>query len=263
MTLKKPKTGLKAGAAVKVELFPSCKENIKNSDPYATTQFRFSPCSKIEKGATKQLTDLIGCREGLIGRVKRHYNGEVPLPGYSTEKTTLLAYANPGKLTKDYSGWLANTVATSVALANHFEDLCGWLKTKSFIGDLDVKTAGIIYVFQGSRWWSTAPQTLSLYLLLLRLGRRNDMKALGKTFSTNDLIKALKKGEKNNDELDSYYLKRVEQWPLFLKNRAKVFSKRKFSTNFAESSSTDGIYRLTDGDIEDDLIKSRFEKLLK
>jgi hypothetical protein len=262
MALKKtPKVGLKSGSTVKVELHSSCKKTMEGTDPYATNQFRFSPCSKIVKGTTKQLCSLIGCREGYVGSIKRHYNGENPMPDYSTEKTTIMAYANPGSQTKQYEQWVKNIVDTSVALVNHFEDMCGWAKTKAFKAELDVKSKGIVYVFQGSRWWSTAPSTLSLYLLLIRLGRREELQKLGKNFSTATLLKTLEKLE-GDGKSDGYYIQQVRKWPILLKNRAKIFSKRKFSTNFVEGASHDGIKRITNNEIQDNLIQTRFNNIL-
>jgi len=259
--VKKPSAGLKSGSTVKLTLHQNTREHMEKTDPYASTQFRFSPCSKIVKGATEQLTTLIGCREGYIGSIRRHYNGELLMPGYSTEKTTLLAYANPGSSTKQYEAWSKNTIAASLALVNHFEREYGWYLSKAFKAKLDVKSKGIVYIFQGSRWWSTAPMTVSLYLLLIRLGRRADVQALGNKFSTDVLVKTLIKNADKQSMTDGYYLKNVEKWPVLLKNRAKIFKSRKFETNFNSAGSSDGIFRLTRDETGDSVVQKRFNDL--
>jgi len=256
---------------VKDNLNDQCVFN--NTSAYANWSYNFAACSEIQKGKVKQLFSFHTCREGYVGSVMDLINGDNNRgKDYSTRKTTIMIWQHPGNDDRDKLPNFAEgkplkehtliALNTGIKLANRFADEGGWLKSKLYRVELPKSTRSIVYVIEGSRWWSTAPQTLSLYLLLIRLGRRPELRKIKPNTPMKTIIKTLNKMSKGGQ--DDYNIVSPELWPVLIKNRATIFRNRKFSTNFAKvGGSTDGVKCLTLGDCRDDTIQKRFNEAKK
>ena len=241
-----------------------------NTSPYASWCYNFAACSEIKKGEVRQLFDLCSCREAYIGRVIDLMKGGGNSEHYSTRKTTLFIWQHPGDNSsrgrptyakrETLENFTTEAMQTSIKIVNRFADEGGWLKSKLFRADLPKSTKSIVHVIEGSRWWSTAPQTLSLYLLLIRLGKRPELRKIKANTPMADVIKILNKMSGGGS--DDYHIVQPELWPVLIQNRAAIYRNRKFSTNFLRTSgSTDGLKYLTLGNCNDDTIQKRFDKL--
>ncbi len=244
-----------------------------NTGAYANWCYNFAACSEIKEGSVKQLCSFHTCREAYIGEVMNLINGENGNgEGYSTRKTTLMIWQHIGDNNKNKLPSFAEgkpleehtTIAlkAGIQIVNRFADEGGWLKSKLYRVKLPKSTKSIVHVIEGSRWWSTAPQTLSLYLLLIRLGRRPELRKIKINTPIKEVVKTLKKMSK--DGKDSYHIIKPELWPMLIRNRSDIYKNRKFSTNFSRvSGETDGLRCLTLGECGDTIIQKRFDKLKK
>jgi len=273
---KKKKSAGPQIPTVKLEIHPDSVAFLTESDnPYVKHGYSFAPASKIVKGTCRQLYTFGSCRDGYLSRLKNHHAGNSSfLDGYSTEKTTLMIHTSLGKANPDsgnstpegqsgnYHVWLAESVKAAVQIINAFERDAGWLRTKAYKAILPKKSKADVHVFEGSRWWSTSTHTLSMFMLLIRLGKRHEIKALGFKPTIDEVLTVLAKIEGRG--LDSYSLTNTNLWRILVKKRKKVYGNRKFSTNFSSvNSGNDGLRALVTHSSSDTVAQERFKELCR
>ncbi len=170
--------------AIKVQL----KAKIQD-DLYGHSGAKFAFCTKPDKNRkVAQIASLLGCREDLVDILRKRNNGK----GYKDldlRRTRLLIIlrvpfnTSASKLGQRRS--VANTqMQASLKLVNHYERKYGWALTRLYHADMgtlepnaktttprDVSPYIFGYVVVGSNKWMKSPHYMSLYALLLRLGR--------------------------------------------------------------------------------------------
>ena len=199
--------------------------------------------SKKEKDAPKSI-DLTHTR---IAIVRKHniqkINGKIVFPkkdGTDIGKTIDECYENDIK-------WMK----ASLRILNIVEKTQGWgLSQLKKVTDIDYcRNTGIgLFIFNSSVKWMRSPQLLSLYLLLIRLGRFHE------EFSNFEEFSDLKKVHKNilgkkvveySGNMDKQFFNRsFRMWELMLDNHRNLFFKKSLLKNHLESKSSWGIDEL-------------------
>lgn len=263
------------GPQVPTVKFEACPENEKsitnNTSPYASHGFCFAPCTRIEKGATQQVGMMHSCREGLISSLVTYCSNSGNSKMYdklATSKATIMVWTYAGKNNNDsipaghvgpHSTWIEASMKAGLRLVNHFERENNWLTSKLYRAVLPKNSGSFVYVVEGSRWWLTSPHTLSLMMLLIRLGKRAEIKALKKDASTQQIVKTIVGFHSGLDYSNAVH---AQKWPVLLKNRRAIYKDRKFfAGNFAKAGGGgDGIRVLTRGGASDKTVQNRFDE---
>ena len=261
---------------IKFKPHMDCSDIINGSvegsgDIYANHSFSFSACSEIKNNATEQLFEFHGCRETYIERIMSHFSGKTTINKLSTRKTTLMVWTSQGKNGADvvpngckgpHSSWILESMKAGLRLVNHFERENKWLKSKLYKAQLPEKSKSHVYIMEGSRWWLTSTHILSLYMLLIRLGKRGEVQEIRKNATTEEIINVIQAFKTGTDYTNVVH---AWKWPILLNNRRAIYKgRRTFSENFSEtSSSLEGIKRLTTGDAEDKVVRNRFAEFCK
>ena len=252
------------------------KTILESNRTYANHSYCFALCSEIKNKKTKQLMSLHSCRESCVGIVVNHFKGQnksLMMPDLSTRKTTVLIWTsfgqNDAKGAPDgckgpHSEWIVDSMRAGVRLLNCFERDNKWLKSKLYRVDLPGNPVGsFVHVIEGSRWWMTSPYTLSLFLLLIRLGKRPETKALRSNASMKSVMDMLESFRARG--FDYQNCANSWKWPILLKNRKAIFKGRKtFAENFKMAGGgVEGIRKLTAGGIADKVVYDRFDSFCK
>jgi hypothetical protein len=265
---------------------------------YTGPAYKFRWLDKMSGGAYQVLDVWHECRETFSARFKVVYDERYNFSS-SSDKGTLRymdrrkfrvlvhVYSSEKKTLDDFEG----DIKTAKRIVNIFEKYLGWSLTtvreakdkEGFYGKSSTKMKGnnraLGYVFVASSKWMRSPQLISLYLLLIRLGRLKDYLKDFKAFS--DLHKVVEKikGKDSNSayadrirrELGDYqtgndasYLCRMhEKLPLILDNVKEVFFKSTRAKNFRENAWNWGITSLLNSDRASKDIISRWKDIEK
>jgi hypothetical protein len=261
-----------ATVAKSVQLKPlAADKSLANS--YENSRFSWAACSDIKNGTIEQLTSVAGCREGFINLYKYLVeNGDKKL---CKRKTSLMVWLNKGgqrsptnpvdgkgaRLDVTYEVWMEKCMLTGLLLLNHFEKRSKWLNTKMYKVDHKLNDQ-IIYYFNGSRWWQFAPHSISLFCLLIRLGKFPALQSLRRNASNDTIIKALT--SLGGSTIDADYARGAGKWQVFLDNRREIYQGREFEDNWKlADGGREGIRRLTGREANDATIQRRFNEFLK
>lgn len=253
------------------------------NQPYTTNEkVSFSTCTEIKDGSARMLTCFVYCREGVIGHFSRFFSEKFDNEYRSDyndgklydhedmpkSKTSMAAHFSTGKKVRRRIKELDSYVERSVNLLNHYERRNKWGLSEVYKTKHDAGKADCIYLFKSSKWWMTSPHTLSLYMLLIRMGKNKIFDKVDKSTSNSELLSILKGA---NDEVhDSHRFSgdRPKAWNLFLDNRKEIYGKREQKNifTFSQDSYTvriDGISSLCSGNSQDRRVKEKFKELCK
>ena len=253
------------------------------NQPYSTIdKVAFSTCTEIKDGSASMLTSFIYCREGVIGHFCRFFSEKFDneyISDYNDGKlydhedmpknrTSMAAHFNTGKKVRRNIKEFDSYMERSVNLLNHYERRNNWALSEVYKTKHDAGKKDRIYLFKSSKWWMTSPHTLSLYMLLIRMGKNKFFNKVDKSTSNSELISILKGA--NHDAYDSHRWAgdRPEMWNLFLDNRKEIYGKRKQKGIFTFSLDSytvrvDGISSLCAGNSLDRRVKDKFKELCK
>ena len=121
-----------------------------------------------------------------------------------------------------------------------------------------------VYIFTGSVKWLQAPQLLSLYLLIVRLGRfKSEFKGFKKIADLETVYERVYSTCYNdfNKKDVSWFNKSWKWWSVMMDNHKELFFKRKLSTNYCLNHSSNGINDLIRGG-GDDVMQRRWQKII-
>jgi hypothetical protein len=256
------------------------KKNVIFTQIYENSNFAIALCSEIKGDRAELLCPPTTCRETLANRVisilneKKPYDGnnKVELP---KRKTCVLVSVNSGgagvdkkvnmpelgRLRLSYKDWTLRSCQSALNLLNHFEKRNGWLQTKLYKVEYNLTQKNfIMYYFTGSKWWLHAPQTFSLFNLLIKLGRQENIQALRKNSNHESIIKAIKAVTSL-----SHHVKNAHKWAVLIDNRKVIYKDRKLIASNWNNNITcfDGISKLTSGASGDKTVQDRFNAVLK
>jgi hypothetical protein len=238
---------------------------------YASSQIKFALCSLATRdNKSEQLTNFHHCRDGFLQRIMNHFNGSAALGMVSTAKTIVMLRTISGKKPTEtvpfwYKGshaeWMLSSVKAGVKLVNHFEKENRWKTSKIYKVKVPKDSSSHIYMIEGSRWWMTSTHTLSLFILLLRFGTREEIHKLGNIRKTESIIALI---SSFTSGVGCGLCKNVWKWPLLLSNRKSLFKGRTFEDNYKKcSSGFEGVYQITTGAIKDKGLQKRFAEICK
>jgi hypothetical protein len=134
---------------------------LTDTDTYDDSYY-FSFCSS----RNKQISSQHSCRECVIQVLVEHHCESVygKMKNFDPRWTRILVSKMNFDLDRDI---VRKDMLRSLKILHHFEDLAGWTKSNVYVvGDYSE-----FYLFRGDPKWQRSPYTLSLYLLLIRLGR--------------------------------------------------------------------------------------------
>ncbi len=243
------------------------------NQPYTSGKsISFSTCSEIRDGAAEMLTGLYYCREEVINNFAKFFSkrdgldtdgSKTPLYNYEDmpkKKTSVAVHINIGNKDAAYIKSLDNEIKRSIKLLNHYERRNKWFLSEVYKADHDSRKSDLIYLFKSSKWWMTSTHTLSLYLLLIRLGEYELFDVI-KKFTANPEVLSL--FNKVRDLHDNH----PERWNVLLDNRKKIYGERmqKEIFTFADAFTVkvDGIWTLCENRSCDKITKEKFAELCK
>lgn len=263
---------------VKIHISASLK-----NDPYGWSQARFAFCTKPDKSKeVSQVGALVGCREDLVDALRRRHNSKTnkKLDLLRTRLFTILRIPSNTSLTK---AGLAQRKAdlqmeASLKLLNHYERKHGWALTRLYKGNpgeliptikmgtpADMAPYIFPYMTVGSNKWMKSPHYLSLYALLLRLGRSGFS---GKFENQTELNRVLARFTQRQTG-DSSHLKACYKYldillanqDELLEKRKDIFKKKALANN--DSGYSEGIRKLCRSTTADLRLRRKFTEICK
>lgn len=201
-----------------------------------------------------QLTSFDSCRENLIDNFIEFYEGSPYKPKLLDVRHTRLLVGNKESwLNRDSGNNIQEDILRGLKIVHHFEKIAKWPLCRIYrvIGEC-LGEHEKVYAFKASRRWQRSPYMLSLFVLLIRLGRMHEFDK----FRTHlDFIRICKKLSKkkilNNADCSmssSYYDLKYIKPTLYLKLRIlmkhfpSIFGKRSARRHFLMARDEEGYY---------------------
>ena len=245
----------------------------KLDNDYAFDGIKLAFCTSAIKRHVKQISDWVTCREDMMKSLRFRVNGRSGK--IDIRRTRLLVYTRaryPSGALKDKEKHYTTErkhsyvqLQASLKLIQHFERRLGWPLTRVYKVDHMLSPLASIYVVVGSSRWQKSTHYLSLYLLMLRLGRSGFQ---SKFEDHKELEEELATFVKKRSDDAGFVKGTYHKWELFLQNQDKLFAGRNLKHIFKKSSLADdsngyaeGISQLCVGWSRDLALNSRFKKL--
>lgn len=279
---------------VKLKLMASNQEMISAWMPFQ--DLRFALCTRKDENTVVQQTDITICREILVHSAKTAFIDSASGPYVRTgtdlsksDKTIMMWFSKrniraPKDMIKD-KGLLERMFRNSLKILNFFESIANFEKTVLYNAKSDLSDDHLFYVFEGDRQWMNVPYLLSLYGLLIRLGRFQELK----DFKTHEefLINCkrlteefvdLRLAHNSSSEAGIRYREKFHSYPdgiiedllhvhevgdkikMLLENREKLFGDVKRKDLYRVTDEADGITRFCKGYINSDPLLSKLTK---
>lgn len=214
-----------------------------------------------------QVTGWHSCRETFTGEICKFVaNKQSSAWSYKRDldfkKTRVAVVRRHKRLTFIDGGTRTDLkwMRCAARLLNIFEKSQGWALTHvSMCDDLDLHKNSInVFAFSSSAKWQQAPQLLSLYLLIIRLGaywkefagfkKVDDLKSMSDIFSKNPSLKI------QTDPI--WLIDTWKYWMLLLNNHDALFFKKSLEENYRENGGAHGIKYLLRGVADQDILKT-------
>lgn len=215
---------------------------------YSFTGFRTALCNKPEKYVVEALTSFEYCREVVGSRLRSSFTGTTQPMGVRSSlkeidynKFRLLTVfkmdSNRKKELTKQRDKIDKNLSMGIKLLNHLEERHGWGMTKIYETDNDgqfVSSGTIkkidrndnirVFMVVSSKKWMKSPATVSLHLLLLRLGFHGFKKDF---HSHEEFVKAVKDYTKLDQYSDAYYVRMTyNKWDILLGNLDRIYAGR-------------------------------------
>lgn len=246
-------------------------------------------CSKDEKaGFYKQVCVLTPCRESLAVYLKDVVvKRSVYAKGFDHNNTVIVCLLLPGKkMFKKVKKQIVTHFESSVNLVNFFERQAGFNLTKAHNvklvgGPVGLKAYGRLFI--GPKEWIQSPYMLSIYVMLLRLGKfrqfgniRNYRQFCNRAHELVETMKKfVKRGTKSYEKdlffwprcasHDAFHLYHTARLIMpFIKNLDKLFKNRTRESIFTKCEVySDGFSALCLGKTHDSDLNHKFFELCK
>lgn len=252
---------------LKLKLCEDEDENISEGGwSYTQTNIEFAAAKRVGNTITT-LRQGQGCRESLCEDYRD--SEEVGMDKIPKSRMSMVLYlrSSSRNSTASYNKFKRD-MAFAVKIVNIFEKEAGWPLSKMYELSHEYDKMHMFMYVEGSKRWVKAPQLVSLYSLLLRLGHQSG--EIGPFRTYNALVKAFKRAKKSPMPTDLHYFKAYhKKWVLILKNYDELFGQRTLKDLYHPKKSggnwfyTDGINALCDGDTQDLLLRAALRKLFK
>jgi hypothetical protein len=165
--------------------------------------------------------------------------------------------------------WIEN----SVRLLHLYERIAGWPLTKTYKVKTD-KDNIKLYYFLSSRRWIKAPYLMSLYILLIRIGKLEYLDDFKTYDDLTEIVNKLSAGKQaqqagcDNDE--RYITNTFPYWKTIAENYGELFRKKKIEYYWSKERLTtdsyvgyEGIDYLSSGNTHNSTLYKRFMELHK
>jgi len=261
----------KAKAKVRVPKFKSIQVKIPSADLNCSSfsGYHFAFCtSPTYKGGRKKASSFTQCREGLCGHLRNSWDGSpYGVVGLDKRKTRVLVYrrlsVSAAANVKRENNKVALEMAIGKKLLNHFEKLAGWPASTVHKVSHGGDARSPMYLFTSTVKWMKHPAMLSMYCLLIRLGRWHELKGFkthkGFLSAANKIAERSPGSGTSSRTGDIRYLRSsLKYMKLIVKNFAYLFKGRNTSTCWKGQSSSEGLHQLCRGATLDKTMKKRF-----
>ena len=239
---------------------------------YASTGVKFSwLASGKNKDEFLQVTKWHSCRETFTAEMCRFVSKKPPMWKLKRDldlKKTRVAVVRRHSVKEFVEGTKSDLkwMKCSARLLNIFEKNQGWALTRvCMCDDIDLHKNSInTFVFNSSAKWQQAPQMLSLYLLIIRLGRFHKEFSKFKKVTDLESVAKLFSGTKNSvfHEDIMWFELTWKYWMLMLNNHDAIFFSKSLEENFRENTGAQGIKNLINGSA-DQKILTIWNKIVK
>ena len=229
--------------------------------------------AKLNEDKVEVVDNFYSCRDGLLGRIHTniiHTNIEK----IKTDKTHMLLQwcaGSPAQLSKAQitennlknQKWIEN----SIKFLHLYEKLAGWPLTKTHRVKTDNDDATKLYYFLSSRRWIKAPYLISLYVLLIRIGRFDYFDKF-KTYK--DLTSVVDKLSKTTGPTtdERYIIETFKYWKTIATCYPDLFRKKKIEYYWSNGNLSsdsyigyEGISYLSGGTTRNKTLYDKFMKL--
>jgi len=222
----------------------------------------FSWASRPLNGVLKQVSRWHGCRETLTSEIKRCYFPESSPGTWSTFKKNGISHPKIGlrrfyiielfkgnpqakrtAYAEEHAKRSEDSVKAGLRAINVIEKYMGW--PLSTVYSVDRDSIDQIYVVSGPGKWVIAPQMLSLYLLILRLGGHPKKHLKHFTEVSDESFNAVAKAGGYSQLGDiGYWTQFRKKIKLFLDNYERIFGDTTLEDNYRNWTGRYGISRL-------------------
>jgi hypothetical protein len=225
--------------------------------------------SWLAPGKTKsefsQVTGWHSCRETFTGEICKFVSLKVPhiwTPKRDLDfKKTQVAVVRRHKKTDFVKNTKSDLkwMRCSARMLNVFEKSQGWSLTHvGMCDDPNIENDSInVFTFNSSPKWMHAPQLLSIYLLIIRLGRFYE--EFSKFKSVDDLENMYKIFSKDRDKRTmtdpAWFIETWKYWMLVLNNHNILFFGKSLKENYRSNNGESGIKYLIRGCADKDILK--------
>jgi hypothetical protein len=250
------------------------------ASPYYSPNPAFAWFGKKQGDAYLQITGWHGCRETFANELRHVLVNQPaqivhPYTKMTTRQLRILVKFKSEKQKKaagfkTREGQVTKWMKESVRMVNIFEKYMGWPLTR--LSRVSNQTLGkkklstyytVVFAIQGSAKWLRAPQLLSLYLLIIRLGRFYTVtkKAFKSMDDLNELSKAISvRSQEGQANGDAKFFRGIKPHLLtVLDNRQTLFFYRTAREHFHYNDGFTGITKLVNGTADTDLV-NRFNE---
>lgn len=244
---------------------------------YGWNGVRFAVCHAPEDRLVKRLITFQGCREEVIKLLRKAVTAKRNRP--DERKTRLLVYCrariqNPAlkpeqqeRHCKPQVALIRKQLALGHKLVNHWEKKHGWPLTKLYMVDSEGDPQMVMNMMVGSNKWQKTPHYMSLYMLILRLGRSG--------FTTNswshDQIKRRLNAFARSSNMDATHVSyTANKWDVLLANHKTIVGRHTmeelYSRKRLANSNTgysEGISAFCNGNSYDLLLSYKFQDVCR
>lgn len=226
--------------------------------------------SWLAEGKTKdelsQITGWHSCRETFTGEICKFVSLNVPriwAPKRDLNfRKTRIAVArrhkkeNYTKNTKSDLKWMR----CSARILNVFERSQGWPLTHvSMCDDHNLIEKSInVFIFSSSAKWLRAPQILSIYLLIVRLGKFFKEFSEFKNVADIEKIRDIFRNDKEKRVLPdpTWFINTCKYWMILLNNHNVLFFNKSVEENYRNNNGEYGINYLIKGYADKDIFRT-------
>lgn len=234
-------------------------------EPYVPSYF-FAMCSSDNQ----QITEFHECRECIVHElIMCHINSLYSRSDIDINKTRLLVGRMPEN---GDDGLVEKEILRGLKIVHHFEEIAGWPKSRIY----RTHKSKFVYLFRGHKNWQRSPYSISLYLLLIRLGRHEEFqefkthtqfsRAWGVVYQKR-LVDTFLGLENHIHDCKFLNRKMLRRSVLLVKRHKEFFGKRStcslFSNVFSQDEGYigDGIHNLCNLKTQDSAANLRFKRL--
>jgi len=246
------------------------------SSMYAANAPNFAWVSRAEGGERRQVSEFMTCRETFIDRLRKQIesnNVVVPKNRVAFLVGRAISY-DCTKITKErFQKRFYEDMRRAVRIANILEAHVGWTRTRMFATNgTPTRRNAAAYLITGSAKWMRSPHLLSLYALIMRMGRFEAYDNANTIEGFMEITKKICNKQLGGQGLngDRNWMRQTQYcWLPLLENVNTVYKgftlKRSYSHKYLKQDSgfSEGIWRLAKGRTTDLEVKNRWSELKK